>query len=246
VADIVSYTSVDTVDGDRSFAVQLPFVNLNYRAHVRVVNFLPSQLEDFCQVKKGSSEFDILSDNDHSDDDSEDEQQVASQPAEGGEWEWKFWLELEDAAVGAKQQKGRVWTLVDNQTAQCLINLDASDLKQHPENLDALRQRMFLLWGDLEEYKRREAAKMLRQRHKEHAPPDSSDVEDRGGGGGDGSRDNMIKERTGQQYTNRPFSCCIRQYGVKVPEPDESMADAGNGRRWERIYGLFGTKISGV
>jgi len=43
---------------------------------------------------------------------------------------------------------------------------------------------------------------------------------------------------------NKPFTCCIKQYGVKVEEKDPLKADAGNGQRWQRVFGLFGTFIA--
>jgi protection-of-telomeres protein 1 len=43
---------------------------------------------------------------------------------------------------------------------------------------------------------------------------------------------------------NKGFACCVRQYGVKVTEVASSKADAGVGLRWERVLGLFGTKIT--
>lgn len=43
--------------------------------------------------------------------------------------------------------------------------------------------------------------------------------------------------------TNKGFTCCIQQYGIKVPEKSCSKADAGRGFRWKRIFGLFGTQI---
>lgn len=42
---------------------------------------------------------------------------------------------------------------------------------------------------------------------------------------------------------NKPFTCCIRQYGIKVKENDPLKADALNGERWQRMFGLFGTQI---
>jgi protection-of-telomeres protein 1 len=42
---------------------------------------------------------------------------------------------------------------------------------------------------------------------------------------------------------NKAFTCCIRQYGVKVDEEDAAKADAGEGQRWQRMFGLFGTQI---
>jgi protection-of-telomeres protein 1 len=42
---------------------------------------------------------------------------------------------------------------------------------------------------------------------------------------------------------NKAFTCCIQQYGVKVDEDDSAKANAGNGKRWQRVFGLFGTQI---
>ena len=42
---------------------------------------------------------------------------------------------------------------------------------------------------------------------------------------------------------NKPFTCCIRQYGVKVDEEDPAKANAGKSQRWQRMFGLFGTQI---
>jgi protection-of-telomeres protein 1 len=45
------------------------------------------------------------------------------------------------------------------------------------------------------------------------------------------------------QPKNKPFTCCIREYGVQVSEDDEKKMDAGEGKRWDRVFGLFGTMI---
>ena len=42
---------------------------------------------------------------------------------------------------------------------------------------------------------------------------------------------------------NKAFTCCIKQYGVKVDEKDPKKANAGEGKRWERKFGLFGVLI---
>ena len=42
---------------------------------------------------------------------------------------------------------------------------------------------------------------------------------------------------------NKPFTCCIKQYGVKVKEDDPTTASAGEGMRWDRRFGIFGTTI---
>lgn len=42
---------------------------------------------------------------------------------------------------------------------------------------------------------------------------------------------------------NKPFECCIKQYGIRVAEEDPEKADAGEGKRWQRVFGLWGTLI---
>jgi protection of telomeres protein 1 len=46
--------------------------------------------------------------------------------------------------------------------------------------------------------------------------------------------------------SNKAFTCCIKQYGVKIKEDEPSKANAGNGTRWTRMFGLFGTNIVGT
>ena len=219
-----------TIDGV-PVKLQLPFLNASYRAHVRVVNFMPSQLEDFACPKKKMSDYDVLSDNSASESESDEElgHDMMTAFTAVRDWEWRFHLQLEDAAVKPGEQKKRVWVLVDNSAAQCLTSLDASDLRQDKKNLQALRERLFLLWGNLEEHKSQTERK-LKARKPDQPPEDSSDEEQKNG-------------KKTPQVSNRPFSCCIRQYGVKVSEADSLKADAGDGKRWERVFGLFGTRI---
>lgn len=56
---------------------------------------------------------------------------------------------------------------------------------------------------------------------------------------------NNVKDDTKQntKAKNKPFICSIRQYGVKVPEKEVQKADAGKGKRWQRVFGLFETTI---
>lgn len=70
-------------------------------------------------------------------------------------------------------------------------------------------------------------------------PMESSDAEDGGPRRGRGERGG----EAAAAVSNKPFTCCIKQYGVSVREDDPALASAGNGRRWERVFGLFGTKI---
>jgi hypothetical protein len=42
---------------------------------------------------------------------------------------------------------------------------------------------------------------------------------------------------------NKAFTCCIKQYGVKVHEDNPAKANAGEEQRWQRIFGLCNTQI---
>ncbi|KAF4988608.1 hypothetical protein FGRMN_9669 [Fusarium graminum] len=228
-----------TIDGE-NVKVYLPFVNLNHRANVRVVDFAPSNLTDFAYPKK-ESEYDDLSDdggesvsNSGSEDEDEQSSQVTMHDfAKARNWEWRFFLELEDATVPTKQKKERLWVAVDNQAAQCLLGLDASNLRQDKEALTTLREKMFQLWGNLEE--RKTAAQEAARQGK---PPADSDDE--------GQQQSVTTKPGKMLLSNRSFPCCIQQYGIKVAETDPSRANAGEGKRWQRMYRLFGSMIAGV
>ncbi|PNP48307.1 hypothetical protein TGAMA5MH_00590 [Trichoderma gamsii] len=242
--DILDPIYYKTKINSKEVELQLPFVNLNYRADVRVINFMPPDLRDFAQPKR-MSEYAMLSDYEESDADSDEERGSIADRAAVRQWEWRFFLELEDANSpndhGGK--KKTLWVAVNNFSAQCLLNLDASDLHQDEDNLDILRDRLFLLWGELEEKKsireenkRRAARAALSNTNLNRPPSHSSDDE------GPAPRKHETELRS-SQISNLPFSCCIRQYGVKVREEDPAKADAGKGKRWQRMFGLFGTKI---
>ncbi|QUC18856.1 uncharacterized protein UV8b_03097 [Ustilaginoidea virens] len=227
-----------TIDGDE-VKIPLPFVNANHRTHARVVEFMPRKLEDFARPRtQAAAEYAVLSDAGESDSDSScgSESEQKALPA-AKSWEWRFSLKLEDASPDEQQARPSLWVAVDNQSAQMLLNLDASDLRNDDENLGQLRQRLFLLWGDLEEYQitLEDQAPVGRRRGDDRPPADSDDE------GEAQSRAKAVRRQLG--VSNRPFACCIRQYGVRVKEDDEGRADAGGGGRWQRMFGLFGTRI---
>lgn len=232
--------------------IQLPFICAKYRIHARVVDFFPSKLEDFASSRL-RSEYDVLDEGNDSDIDSEESDggMNGTPDSSAGHriWEWRFALCLEDASPSAPGKrptadKETFWVVVDNADAQLLTGLDAADLRHDVNALSSLRETMFTLWGDLEEL--RAAARVEKEKtggavsqpKLTDRPMDSSDEESTL----KTSRAN--KAGQGTTVSNRPFSCCVRQYGIKVKESDELRADAGNNQRWERVYGLFGTKIS--
>jgi protection-of-telomeres protein 1 len=106
-----------------------PFALRKYRANVRVVDFFPHRIEDFA-VRHRTSEFDILSD--HSDEEDTDEYDEQSFSKRGRVatktiWEWRFALQVEDAM--ANDTSDRLWLLVDNLEAQCLLGLEDNALE---------------------------------------------------------------------------------------------------------------------
>lgn len=115
-------------------------------------------------------------------------------------WEWRFELLVEDAhatstTTSTKPDGGRAASrmkmLVAGQDAEFLLrNVQATDLERDGEMLERLKERLFLLWGNLaerveeqeEERRRKEGAEMAEKRE----PPSA-----------------------------RPFECLVREYGVK-------------------------------
>ncbi|KAK8111233.1 uncharacterized protein PG998_007690 [Apiospora kogelbergensis] len=219
----------------------LPFTNIKFRANVRVVDFRPRRLEDFAAGRK-MSEYDCLEDYDGGSASGSDGQSETLDSFAGPKtWEWRFALELEDASPKAKGEKPeRIWALVDNIEAQQLVNLDAVDLQANQEQLSQLREQLFKLWGNLEECKRHEYDAHLEsiRRTKLHMPPpDSSDNEIEENGPEQAGR------RPPDKVSNKPFTCCLQQYGLEISEADPTKCDSGEGKRYQRVFKIFGTAV---
>ncbi|SPN98905.1 uncharacterized protein DNG_01944 [Cephalotrichum gorgonifer] len=237
------YFNVSVPGGKGPIRVALPFTNARYRADVRVVDFSPDKLEHFTYSRK--TEYDQILE------DESDEEEDSSADEESGPrtWRWRFALQLEDASVQAGPKPGRVWAYVDNPDAQALTGLDASNLKYDPQGLVNLRSQMAKLWGNLEERKRKFAeasaereSRRMKSRVEGRAPADDSDSDDASrpqarGGAGEGAQTGL------PEIKNIAFPCCLKQFGIRVGEQDPAKADAGEGLRWARRFGLFGTKI---
>ncbi|KAK0639021.1 hypothetical protein B0T16DRAFT_235735 [Cercophora newfieldiana] len=215
----------------------LPFVCAKYRACVRVVDFHPSYLENFTCSRKQRAYEGFVSDSEDSDSqdgDTSDESMVEDDSKRI--WEWRFALQLEDA----RKPGQRVWVLVDNSNGQCLTGLHASDLHSDRRTLERLRERMFLLWGNLEE-KKSEARRPQKNRpvaRKQGIPQldkpqlDSSDREDNGTSGA-----------VELQVSNQPFICCIQQYGVCDTRAASPVGGEPPKQEWTRVFALFQTMI---
>ncbi len=73
----------------------------------------------------------------------------------------------------------------------------------------------------------------------------SSNVDSEGNSVDKGKPDSELSDAIlSLPIANKGFTCCIQQYGIKVPEMSYSKADAKGGFRWQRVFGLFGTKIA--
>ena len=183
----------------------MPFANFRSRSVVRVVDFQPPNLEDFA-FRRRKSEYDVLkesrsdgsdsgsasSSDSSSESDSEGTEGFSGAPRSTSyEWVWAFNLLLEDANEGvpATQPGGRRERMVAKVCADDavhLLKLDACDLRGDPGALATLREKLFLLWGDLQERK----AKAIE----------------------DGSPSGDMQEKP---VTSRPFSAWFQEYGVR-------------------------------
>ncbi|GES60098.1 telomere-binding alpha subunit central domain protein [Aspergillus terreus] len=193
--------SVNQNDG---ISYRLPFQNLSYRSTVRVVDFFPPKLEDFAVPEDSSN----------------DRRWLNERPIR---WEWRFCLLVESAtSPPAGQPRERMKLYVDNNSAQCLLSLDACDLRSNNGVLKDLREKLFILWGDLEE-KKTQAAEKCEQDHQRKIGPVSS----------------------------LAFDCCIQEYGVvcghraSVNDFDEDEAECTQDDcfGWEQRYAMFQTTI---
>lgn len=214
---------------------RLPFQNLKYRTIARVVDFFPPNLEDFA-VLVDPRDLADTSDEEMGDDDND----LAAQ-GNNLVWEWRFCLLLEDPNPPPPgQPREYMRCFVSGQDAEYFLKLDATEyvtgsslqnrvqvlieethhsLRKNPQTLEQLRERLFILWGDLEERKR--------------AAPD-------------GQLDLTQPQNTPSQ---RPFTCCIKEYGVPcdcLEEGDgkESGHHEEGCLRWQRRFAMFGTTIN--
>lgn len=114
-----------------------------------------------------------------------------------------------------------------------------SSLRKSPQALATLREKIFLLWGDLEERKSRKLASLREVDANSRSP----------------KKEELPK--------SKPFQCCIKEYGVKKTiersaqevesENDgDSESEHGSERKclekrrywvWERKWRLFGCTI---
>jgi len=176
---------------------------------VRVIDSFPSRLEDFSRASNGF------------DDASEDGSDIDMVSPDLPSWKWDFFLLVEEAKRPATLAKGQetpnIWVHVPNEAAQFLLKLDASDLTQDRKGLAQLRERLCILWGNLEELK--SAANEMSASIVENDP---------------------IHDPWNGALSNVAFECCIQEYGQKI---DRAVGDQDGVDEWVRIYQMFGVTI---
>ncbi|PIG79795.1 telomere-binding alpha subunit central domain protein [Aspergillus arachidicola] len=189
---------------------RLPFQNLCYKTTVRVVDFFPPNIKDFAvpqQPKENHSGSRTYQDAEYDD---------------ITRWEWRFCLLIEDALPPPPgQPKEQIKLFVSDANAEFLLKMSATDLRKDPEQLAILRERLFILWGDLEERKKKITEE---------------------------SRQGSLKL---DRASSRPFTCCIQEYGVRcshLSDADAMSDDTSGCSRedcfgWERRFGIFQTTI---
>ncbi|KMU76715.1 telomere-binding alpha subunit central domain containing protein [Coccidioides immitis RMSCC 3703] len=210
--------------GPGGIQYRMPFQNLKYRASVRVVDFFPPNLEDFAVPY--NPEYAMLRDTvDGSDLSDSDEEPIIGQQI----WEWRFCLLVEDGGPGIHhppgQRRQRLKLFVTGPDAVFLLSIDPVNLRKNPDVLASLREKLFILWGDLEERKN--------------------------------SNSEMFNPNDTAAINAKPFTCCIKEYGVRVAfdcadendenddadENDENHQETSNSFCWERRFRMFDTRV---
>ncbi|KAF2453177.1 hypothetical protein BDY21DRAFT_142402 [Lineolata rhizophorae] len=170
---------------------KLPFINAKFRCRACVVDYYPRNLADFTHS---------LEDEDYNDDSDADDADDCSIDMDAIEkkWEWGFMLVLEDASTDGpagdaqpnspKDAKdNRLAVVVAREGAECLLKMDAVDLRANPKALAELRDKLSCLLGNLAEVRAAERA-------------DAGTVP---------------AAPTPQPCLAPPFDCCVAEYGVR-------------------------------
>ena len=155
ISEILDTSSLERTTHEQ-ISIQLPFHNCRYKAQVRVVDFFPPNLEDFCAPYRDCD--DISSDKEEDSD--SDVDVLSPSDLEDGDvrWQWRFMLLVEDAQpLPPNDERPRYMELLVSDTdAEFLLNrMDACNLRKDPQQLALLREKLSILWGSLEEDKQK-------------------------------------------------------------------------------------------
>lgn len=190
LADILNESQLEqtTVAGN---AYKLPFRNCKYKTRVKVIDFFPDKLEDFAIQPKGTHR----SGSEDSDDDMSSQRSYQSDVSGIGKdrWEWFFFLMVQDSQSSTTEPETPKTMLlqVTGADAEYLLNMEACDLRKDRVALHKLKEKLFVLWGDLEEKKTEYIM----------------------------TGEELQKERVAVSST--PFECMIKEFGVSARDADD-------------------------
>jgi protection-of-telomeres protein 1 len=68
-------------------------------------------------------------------------------------WEWAFYILVEDAKPAAGENPTQLPLQIFGQEAVKLLGLEPNNLRKDAKTLNLLKEKLFRLWGDLEEVK---------------------------------------------------------------------------------------------
>ncbi|KAI1624617.1 hypothetical protein EDD37DRAFT_353108 [Exophiala viscosa] len=160
--DVPAKPIIDILDADilgrttpKGNSYKLPFQNCKYKSNVRVVDFFPDSIEDFA-VPRITSEYDVLGD-DEEDREDDAEMDLTRENADSLQWEWRFFLLVEDARPPPNRdgRPTQMELLVADSDGDFLLKMDACNLreKKNAQVLAQVKEKLFHLWGDLQERK---------------------------------------------------------------------------------------------
>ncbi|KAJ9652002.1 hypothetical protein H2198_008744 [Neophaeococcomyces mojaviensis] len=165
---------------------RLPFQNCKYKTKVKVVDFFPDRIEDFA-IPYRVSDYEALSDHESGDEEGAT-LPYARQNPDHVRWDWHFFLMVEDPERSKNQDGTRdpIVLQVAGTDGDYLLNAEACDLRKEPTELAKLKQKLFVLWGDLEEKKLEHDATGTQLKQHGHA------------------------------VSSRPFECFIKEFGIQA------------------------------
>ncbi|RKF54745.1 Protection of telomeres protein 1 [Golovinomyces cichoracearum] len=244
--------------------VNAPFTNRKYKVNVRVVDYFPDLVEDFATVCSAK-------DRNNLSDDGESDRSNADVKNKW-EWRFSLLLEDSSSTTKTKKERIWVVIDNDSAKYLLNIEEAATNLRENSDLLLKVQQQLFQLWGDLEEQKLKNLQEIALSFHLQNTDvgdqpdPDSDNEKEKSNYRLNKTRippSDQIRQdsqsvspndefatilegreaRTNTHLNNIAFTCCIQQFGVKVFEDDPTQANAGHRKRWQRMFGLFGTKI---
>ncbi|KAF2087850.1 hypothetical protein K490DRAFT_65130 [Saccharata proteae CBS 121410] len=195
-------------------SLTLPFINAKYRARVRVVDFMPPDLRDFSRSVADPT----YNDTPFTPTPSTNPSSLISTPSQP-KWEWSFCLLVEDASqppTGNGTPPDRIPLLIHDKNAEGLLKMDACDLRKNRKSLNQLREKLFILWGDLAELKEK---------------------------GQDPFDEATARLRSSRAFETGVMEYGVRIGGEDEGEDGDEVVGEDDGFGWRRMFQMFGTTI---